>query len=958
MSSLKHTLRRITHRSSKDRNTAEARSNGHAGSNGHIKVPKPLANLVISSSSQSSLSNGDNDGTHLSKTQRKKEEKRQKKEERQLENEKRRKSFERRQREEEKQAERNEPAELRARYGDLPLVHRERHNAPSSTIAQLSKQKIGDTVALRARIHTLRNLSSHLVFLVFRQGGRTLQGVLQEEEGEVTHHMVKWVERLAAESIVLVKGVLQRPKEEIRGASEHHFEILIRELHVISRPTESLPMHAYEADASRRSSEDGDEKDQEEDSRKSEDRRVQISDRARLNNRLIDLRTPTANAIFKVNSGICNLFRSFLDSHGFIEIHTPKLQGGATESGASVFQLEYFGRPAFLAQSPQLAKQMSISADFEKVYEVGPVFRAENSNTHRHLTEYTGLDLEMAIDEHYHEALDLIDATLKHIWKGLYDRFGREMSVIKRQFPHEDLVWLDKTPVLPFKEGIKLLRESGWTDEEGNPPSEFEDLHTRDEIRLGQLMKEKYHTDYYILDKFPASARPFYTMPDPDDDRVTNSFDIFLRGQEILSGGQRIHGAKMLEAHMDKQGIKKDGMEEYLDGFRWGAPPHAGGGLGLERIVMLLLNLGNIRLASLFPRDPKSFPVVRKPAELRYPEADTLHPPWKNRTRQENDYQPLEKLIANYGDASNTSWLDDRFRIWRDEETGAAVAYVPQGKYGIIPGDPLCAKSQYHRVMTTFLKWIKKEKDLKPLWILCGHDTEEVLGGKLGWSTLTCAAEQRVDPGHNPDDSDLKRKIKHAEKSGIKIIDVPSQEGPSDEIKQKCDVRIQDWHANRKGTQVHLTKILPWRDQEHRRYFYAQGKDSTIHALVVLAQLAPEHGYQVKFALDFPHSPNGVIESLILHAIQSVKQDGEAHVTFGGGAMSRLEAGHNLGGVRVKLLQESYKAIVTRLKLTQKSEFREKLGAVEDPTFVCFPKRGLGQGGIRAIMRFFEEDDQ
>ncbi|MCJ1299859.1 hypothetical protein MMC08_002653 [Hypocenomyce scalaris] len=958
MASLKHALHKITRRGQKDGTTANGQTNGHVGSNGHLKPHKSLHALGLSSSSRNSLSKGENGGSGLSRNQRKKVEKQQEKEERQVENEKRRESIERNHREEEKRAEQNDPAELRARYGDLPLVHRERHNNVTSTIEHLSKQKIGDSAALRARIHAMRNLSSHLVFLVFRQGGRTLQGVLQEKEGEVTHHMVKWVERLPAETIVRVKGVLQRPKEEVRGVSEHHFEILIRELHVVSRPTESLPIHAYEADAQRQPPEDGDEKDLEEDPKKAATPWAQISDRTRLNNRIVDLRTPTAHAIFKVNSGVCNLFRSFLDSNGFMEIHTPKLQAGATESGSSVFQLDYFGRPSFLAQSPQLAKQMCISADFDKVYEVGPVFRAENSNTHRHLTEYTGLDLEMAIDEHYHEALDIIDGTLKHIWKGIYDRFGRELSLIKRQFPHEDLVWLDKTPVIPFKEGVAMLRDSGWTDEEGNPPSEYEDLHTGDEIRLGQLMKEKYHTDYYILDKFPASARPFYTMPDPDDDRVTNSFDIFLRGQEIMTGGQRIHEAKLLEARMDQLGVKKDSMEDYLDGFRWGAPPHAGGGIGLERIIMLLVNLGNIRLASLYPRDPKSFAAKPKAIELRYPDADTMHPPWKSRTREGNDYQPLEKLIANYGDASNTSWLDDRFRVWRDEETGAAVAYVPQGKYGIIPGDPLCAKSQYRKVICAFLKSMKEETGLKPLWILCSQETEEILGGRLGWRTLTCVAEQRVDPGNITNDSDLKRKIKHAEKEGIKIIDVPSQEGPSDELKQKCDARIKDWHAGRKGTQVHLTQILPWRDQEHRRYFYAQGQDGTIHALVVLAELAPEHGYQVKFALDFPNAPNGVIESLILHSMRAMKQDGEKSVTFGGGAMDHLVAGHSLGGVRTKLLSESYKAIATRLNLTHKSDFREKLGAQEDPIYICFPKHGLGQSGIRAIMKFFEDDDE
>lgn len=357
----------------------------------------------------------------------------------------------------------------------------------------------------------------------------------------------------------------------------------------MSHLTESLPFSVYEDDVPKEETHEADGINEEMEGEKH--RRHHITDRTRLSNRIVDLRTATSQAIFRVNSGICNIFRYYLDSQGFIEVHTPKLQGGATESGASVFQLDYFGRPAFLAQSPQLAKQMCISADFERVYEIGPVFRAENSNTHRHLTEYTGLDLEMAIDEHYHEALQLIDDMLKHIWKGIYRRFGRELEVIKRQFPHEDLIWLDETPRIPFSEGVRLLRDSGWTGDDGNPPSEYEDLSTRAEIRLGQLVKEKFHTDYYILDKFPVSARPFYTMPDPDNNKITNSFDIFLRGQEIISGGQRIHDAKMLENQMAEQGVKREGMEDYLEGFRWGGPPHAGCGIGLERLVMLFLNL-------------------------------------------------------------------------------------------------------------------------------------------------------------------------------------------------------------------------------------------------------------------------------------------------------------------------------------------------------------------------------
>ena len=184
-----------------------------------------------------------------------------------------------------------------------------------------------------------------------------------------------------------------------------------------------------------------------------------------------------------------------------------------------------------------------------------------------------------------------------------------------------------KRPRIPFTEGVQMLRDSGWTDENGNPPSPNEDLHTRDEIRLGELVKEKYKTDFYVLDKFPASARPFYTMPDPTDSTKTNSFDMFLRGQEILTGGQRIHEPKMLEDHMKSQGVDPNSMEEYMEWFRLGAPPHAGAGIGLERLLMLMLKLENIRLASLFHRDPKSLPAKPPATTLRHPGDSTLDPP-------------------------------------------------------------------------------------------------------------------------------------------------------------------------------------------------------------------------------------------------------------------------------------------------------------------------------------------
>jgi len=583
---------------------------------------------------------------------------------------------------------------------------------------------------------------------------------------------------------------------------------------------------------------------------------------------------------------------------------------------------------------------MAIASDFERVYEIGAVFRAENSNTHRHLTEYTGLDLEMTIEEHYHEMLEVVDATLKTIFTGVYTRYRREIDIIKEQFPSEDLVWLPTTPVIPFKDAVQLLTDSGWLDEDGKPISPLDDLATRDEIRLGQVIKEKYGTDYYILDKFPRSARPFYTMPDAQDDRYTNSFDIFVRGQEIISGGQRIHDPELLAENMHNVGIDPEDMAEYMEGFRWGAPPHGGCGVGLERITMLLLKLGNIRLASMFHRDPKSFPPKPVVEKLPHPDADTLNPVWKRERGRivpvhERQMPDLFDLVANYGDATSTSWGDERYKIWRHADTGAAVSYVPEGNRAILPGDPLCHPSQYYRVMVSFLQWLKKEAKLKPIWILIGPEAEAVLGERLGWKTLSCVAEERVETEKHTAESDAEvaRKIRKAKNDGLKIVDIPANESVPEDVVTAANNRVRDWLSNRKGTQIHLSNIDLFRDQKHRRYFVAYDKEGTLCGIAVLAKLAPKHGWQAKYTLDFPGSPSGTIEYVTTHALSVAAAEGIKNVTFGGGAATHLTPGHHMSGTKVKMLQASYDTIVKQFNLTRKSEFREKMGAAADP--VC-----------------------
>ncbi|KAK6442282.1 aspartate--tRNA ligase dps1 [Oleoguttula sp. CCFEE 5521] len=511
-------------------------------------------------------------------------------------------------------------------------------------------------------------------------------------------------------------------------------------------------------------------------------------------------------------------------------------------------------------------------------------------------------------------------------------------------------------------EAIRMLNETGWLDEHGKVLPEDEDLGTRDEIQLGRVIKEKLGTDYYVLDKFPASARPFYAMPDPHNPGLTNSFDIFCRGQEILSGGQRIHDAAELIKKMEALKMDPKSMEEYLSGFEWAAPPHGGGGIGLERILMLILQLGDIRHATLFQRDPRSLPAQPKVVQLRHPDSSTLHPPWsgQDRAAAHMEFQPLEELIANYGDASNTSWLEPKFEHYREPFTGAAIGFVPHEGFAITVGDPLCHESQYAKTIASYLKYIRKERHLKVLWLLCGSAVSDVLGTKFDWRTLSVAAEQRLNPGNNPaiHDSELQRKIRHAEKEGVKIHDIPIGTPPSKEIREKVDKRVEDWLAGRKGKQVHLTDVHPWQDVPHRQYHYSTTRDGTITGLVILAQLSPAHGWQIKFSLDFPGAPSGAIEALVMHSLAAAAATGAQSVTFGGGACAKLTPGQNLKGTRVKVLSKAYSAIAAELHLTNKSEFRAKLGAQEDPTYVCYPPHGLGPSGVRAILSFFEDDDE
>jgi len=300
----------------------------------------------------------------------------------------------------------------------------------------------------------------------------------------------------------------------------------------------------------------------------------------------------------RVQGGVCRFFREALVEQGFIEIHSPKLISGESEGGAEVFRTDYFGKQASLAQSPQIYKQMAISADFPGVFEVGPVFRAENSNTRRHLCEFTGLDLEMPIRWHYGEVIDFVHMTLFKTCKGIEVEYHDVLEVVRSMYPSEVPLVPEEPCVVHWEDMNEMLAGEGIKREP------LADLSTEEERILGKLVRERYETDLFFLDRYPSAVRPFYTMPCKDNPLLSNSFDVIFRGQEIGSGAQRCHDPKVLQDRCVALGVPMGPLQAYIDSFRHGVSPHGGVGLGLERIVQMYLDLDNIRKAVFFARDP------------------------------------------------------------------------------------------------------------------------------------------------------------------------------------------------------------------------------------------------------------------------------------------------------------------------------------------------------------------
>lgn len=318
----------------------------------------------------------------------------------------------------------------------------------------------------------------------------------------------------------------------------------------------------------------------------------------RLDHRFLDLRGPRSKAIFTIRHKVIEAGTRYLRESGFTEIHTSNILGASSEGGTETYKFDYFGRKAFLAQSPQLYKQMMMASGFDRVFEVGWYFRAEKHNTVRHLNESTAFDLEMAWIESEEDVMQQIERLLHAIWKAVAEECRDELAVLKADVP------VPKLPFrrVPYEEALTLINRA---DDRRDTPLKFgDDINAEAEKVLYRAMKQEGH-DFYFITKWPLAPKPFYVMPEDGtmDSRLCRGFDLDYRGVELISGGQRIHDPKLLEEGIRRWGLDPKDFGAYLEAFRYGMPPHGGCGLGIERILMQMLGLPNIREAILFPRD-------------------------------------------------------------------------------------------------------------------------------------------------------------------------------------------------------------------------------------------------------------------------------------------------------------------------------------------------------------------
>lgn len=428
-------------------------------------------------------------------------------------------------------------------------------NAAGRVLAADLAQHAGREATLSGWLLNRRELGG-VTFLVLRDRSGTAQAVVDRPE------IAAQLGGLQVESVLAVSGpVIAEPRA--RGGAE----LRVERLDVLSPVHEPLPFEINRP-------------------------KLAASLDVWLDRAALGLRHAGKRAALRIGAEMAAAFRSALNARGFVEIFTPKIVGSATEGGANVFPIDYFGRPAYLAQSPQLYKQMLVGVH-ERVFEVGPVFRAEPHATSRHLNEYISLDIEFGFINDHRDVMAVAQSVIHEMLASVGEHCAAELEQFGARLPLPAEI-----PIVGFREAQEIILREFGEDCRHEP-----DLAPQHERWLGEWALREHASDFLFVEGYPTAKRPFYTMPGPVDAGFSNSFDLLFRGLEVITGGQREHRYERLLAVMAERGVNREPFEGYLDAFRFGMPPEGGFAAGLERLVAQLLGLGNVRETTAFPRD-------------------------------------------------------------------------------------------------------------------------------------------------------------------------------------------------------------------------------------------------------------------------------------------------------------------------------------------------------------------
>ena len=413
---------------------------------------------------------------------------------------------------------------------------------------------INNKANIQGWVYKLRKLKS-ISFVILRDRSGLVQCIVDNSKIDISN--------IRLESVVSITGEVKESNNKL-----NFFEIVVEEIEVINNSINELPIEINKES-------------------------LECNLDTMLSNRVLSLRHPKVNAIFKVQNEIVNGFREFLNSEGFTEIRTPKIVKEGAEGGADLFEVKYFENKAYLATSPQFYKQMMVAAGFERVYEIGHAYRAEEHNTNRHLNEYVSMDLEMGFINDEKDIMNLEEQMLKYILNKLNINCKEYFELLEVSIPEIK----ESIPRVDFNEALNILKkEYNKSDLEGDLDPEGEKL-------IYKYIKEKYNSEFVFLTNYPRKKRPMYTMP--LGEKGTHSFDLLFKGIEITTGGQRIHEYEKLIENIKCKGFNPHEYDSYLDVFKYGMPKHGGLAIGLERITAKLLDLENVREATLFTRDRK-----------------------------------------------------------------------------------------------------------------------------------------------------------------------------------------------------------------------------------------------------------------------------------------------------------------------------------------------------------------